>query len=64
MANSKELKAIISIAGTIDPSLAKSISAATKQTGMLGTALRGVAKRKQRKQKEERLPRKAPKQKK
>lgn len=40
MASSKELKAIISIAGTIDPSLSKAINQATKMTGGLGTALR------------------------
>lgn len=40
MASSKELKAIISIAGTIDPSLSKAINDATKMTGGLGTALR------------------------
>lgn len=40
MASGKELKAIISIAGTIDPSLGKAIAQATKQTGALGTALR------------------------
>ncbi|MBQ7564597.1 MAG: phage tail tape measure protein [Lachnospiraceae bacterium] len=43
MASSKELKAIISIAGTIDPSLAKSISQATKQTSGLGTILKTTA---------------------
>lgn len=37
---SRELKAIISIAGTIDPSLGRAIAQATKQTGALGTALR------------------------
>lgn len=40
MANSKELKAIISIAGTIDPSLGKAISDATKQTSGLGAAFK------------------------
>lgn len=40
MAGGKEFKAIISIAGTIDPSLGRAISSAVKQTGGLGTALR------------------------
>lgn len=40
MTSGKELKAIISIAGTIDPSLAKSISEATRQTSGLGTAFK------------------------
>ena len=42
MAGGKEFKAIISIAGTIDPSLGRAISSAVKQTGGLGTALRGA----------------------
>lgn len=40
MASGKEFKAIVSIAGTIDPSLGRAISSAVKQTGGLGTALR------------------------
>ncbi len=37
---SKEMKAIISIAGTVDASLGKAVSQATKQMGGLGTVLK------------------------
>lgn len=40
MASGKELKAIITIAGTIDPSLGRAIATATKQTSGLGTAMK------------------------
>ena len=40
MASGKELKAIITIAGTIDPSLGRAIAGATKSMGGLGTAMK------------------------
>lgn len=40
MASGKEMKAIITIAGAIDPSLAKSIEQATKSTSGLGTVFK------------------------
>ena len=40
MASGKELKAIITIAGTIDPSLGRAIAGATKSMGGLGAAMK------------------------